>query len=157
MKILGKLASKVVAINSLRWWLPALLGIAILFFPFPAGLRQPAVRSFRIEASRFAYTPAILKVNRGDRVTIDLVSTDVVHGLSIDGYDVQMITDPGQTARLTFIANRSGSFRFRCTATCGPLHPFMIGKIRVGDNTLWWRAAGLSLLAVGSVLWRRLV
>jgi heme/copper-type cytochrome/quinol oxidase subunit 2 len=130
--------------------------MAILFFPFPAHFGQPAERSFRIEASRFAYTPSTIQVNQGDRVTLELVSTDVVHGLAVDVYGLQVTADPGQTARLIFTADRSGSFRFRCTVTCGPLHPFMIGKIQVGENTLWWRAAGLSFLAVFTVLWRRL-
>lgn len=157
MKSLGQLASKVTDINSLRWWLPGLLGIVILFFPFPARPGQPAEHVFRVEASRFAYSPSILKVNQGDRVTLELVSTDVIHGLAVDGYGLAMTADPGQTTRLTFTADRSGSFRFRCSTTCGPLHPFMIGKIQVGDNTLWWRAAGLSLVAVVAVLGRRLV
>ena len=137
------------------WGLPAVLGLAIMFFHFPSHLGPAVEHTFLIEASRFAYTPSILKVNRGDRVTIELVSTDVVHGLSVDGYGLEVASDPGQTARLTFVADRSGTFRFRCSVTCGPLHPFMIGKIQVGDNTLWWRAAGLSFLAVFTALWRR--
>lgn len=142
--------------TSLTIWLPAVFGIAILFFPFPAHHGQPVERSFHIEASRFAYSPATIKVNQGDRVTLELTSSDVVHGLAVDGYDLQVTADPGQTARLTFTADRSGSFRFRCTITCGPMHPFMIGKIQIGHNGLWWRAAGLSFLAIVSVLWRRL-
>jgi heme/copper-type cytochrome/quinol oxidase subunit 2 len=156
MNSLVKLANKAKVRAGSRWWLPALLGIVILFFPFPARPGQPVERVLRVEASRFAYSPSIIKVNQGDRITLELVSTDVVHGLAVDGYGLAVTADPGQTARLTFIANRSGSFRFRCSATCGPLHPFMIGKIQVGDNTLWWRAAGLALLAVVAVFWRRL-
>jgi heme/copper-type cytochrome/quinol oxidase subunit 2 len=156
MKTLGKLVDKAVVRTTARGWLPALLGIVILFFPLPARSGQPVERIFRVEASRFAYMPSILKVNPGDRITLELVSSDVVHGLAVDGYGLQMTADPGQTARLTFVANRSGTFRFRCSATCGPLHPFMIGKIQVGEDALWWRAAGLSLLAVVAVLWRRL-
>ena len=110
----------------------------------------PVERTFRIQASRFEYNPAILPVNPGDRVTIELVATDVVHGLSIDGYNVETSADPGQTARLTFVADRQGSFRFRCTVTCGNMHPFMIGKLQVGQNTLLYRGvllAGLALIA----------
>jgi heme/copper-type cytochrome/quinol oxidase subunit 2 len=139
-----------------RWWFPAILGITILFSPFPGRPGQPVEHFFRIEASRFAYSPSILRVNPGDRVTLELASSDVVHGLAIDGYDLQMTADPSQSTRLTFVADRSGTFRFHCSVTCGPLHPFMIGKIKVGENSLLWRAAGLSLLAVITVVWRRL-
>jgi heme/copper-type cytochrome/quinol oxidase subunit 2 len=138
------------------WWLPAILGIVILFLPLPGRPGQPVERVFRIEASRFTYTPSILKVNPGDRVTLELASSDVVHGLAVDGYGLQASADPGQTARLTFVADRPGTFRFRCSVTCGPLHPFMIGKIQVGENSMLWRAAGLALLTVTMVLWRRL-
>jgi len=136
---LKKLLNSAVRTVSLRW-LPVTLGLAVLVFPFPAHLGPAVERTFNIEASRFAYTPSILKVNRGDRVTIDLVATDVVHGLAVDGYGLQVTSDPGETACLTFIADRSGTFRFRCSITCGPLNLFMIGKIQVGYNTLWWPA-----------------
>jgi heme/copper-type cytochrome/quinol oxidase subunit 2 len=87
-------------------------------------------------------------------VTIDLVSTDVVHGLAVDGYGVEVIADPGQTARLTFIADRHGTFRFRCSATCGPMHPFMIGKLQVGQNELFLRGAALALLVIIAGTWK---
>jgi heme/copper-type cytochrome/quinol oxidase subunit 2 len=59
-----------------------------------------------------------------------------------------------QTARLTFVADRPGAFRFRCSVTCGPLHPFMIGRLIVGANVWWWRMIGLAALAVVAGAWR---
>jgi heme/copper-type cytochrome/quinol oxidase subunit 2 len=101
----------------------------------------------RIEASSFDFEPGTVRVNRGDRVTIELVAEDVVHGLHIDGYDLAITADPGQTARLSFIADRSGAFRFRCSVACGALHPFMVGKLKVGHNWLLWRAVSLAFVA----------
>jgi plastocyanin len=128
-----------------------LAGGLIVFAPLSARAALPVQRTFRVEASQFAYAPAILDVNPGDTVTIELLSTDVVHGLYLDGYGVSATADPGQTARLTFTADRSGSFRFRCNVTCGALHPFMIGKLQVGPNTWLWRAIGLTILAALAV------
>jgi len=132
--------------------LVGLAGVVIAFAPLPVRVAPPTQRTFRVEASQFAYSPAVLTVDPGDAVTIELVSTDVVHGLYVDGYGVSVTADPGQTARLTFTADRSGSFRFRCNVTCGALHPFMIGKLRVGSNTLLWRAIGLTVLAALAVI-----
>ena len=132
----------------LRWYLLAGFALVVLFAPAPVIAAIPVERTFRIEASRFQYSPAVLQVNPGDRVTIDLVPQDVVHGLSIDGYNLAITADPGQTAHLSFIANRPGSFHFRCSVTCGNLHPFMTGKLEVGPNMLLWRAAALAFLAL---------
>lgn len=134
-----------------------LLALVIWLAPLPTFAASPTERVIRIEASSFQYSPSIINVNPGDRVTLELAATDVVHGLYLDGYDLDLTADPGQTVRHTFIADQSGSFRFRCSVTCGPLHPFMIGKLTVGTNWLLWRAVGLVFLAgtVGILLSRR--
>jgi heme/copper-type cytochrome/quinol oxidase subunit 2 len=144
-------------LNTIRWkrlLVMLSLGLAVLFVPFPAAATTPSEHTFHIDASRFEYSPNTIKVEPGDRVTIELAATDVVHGLSIDGYDLAMTADPGQTASLTFTADQEGSFRFRCTASCGNMHPFMIGKLTVGQNTLLWRGAGLFGVILMAVLWK---
>ncbi len=128
------------------------LAIVVLVVPMPATLAAPQDRHFHIEASTFQYTPSTINVNPGDRVTIDLTAMDVVHGLYVDDYGLNITADPGQTARLTFVADRLGTFRLRCSAPCGSLHPFMVGKLNVGPNWLLWRSAGLAALVVGVVV-----
>ena len=138
-----------------QWFLIVLVvlaGALIAFAPLPVHAASPTQRTFRVEASQFAYQPGTLEVNAGDTVTIQLVSQDVVHGLYVDGYGVSVTADPGQTASLTFIADRSGSFRLRCNVTCGALHPFMVGKFQVGFNTWLQRAIGLTYLAAFAML-----
>ncbi len=133
----------------------ALLGMAALivaFAPLPVQPVTPQERTFRIEAGQFSYSPSELNINPGDTITIELVSTDVVHGLYVDGYDIAVEADPGQTATLTFLADKPGSFRFRCNVTCGAMHPFMIGKLNVGKNDWLYRSIGLSALALVGVV-----
>ena len=139
--------------NQWSWILLVGLALVVLFIPLPARATVPTERTFRIEAKRFAYSPAVLQVNPGDLVTIELVATDVVHGLSIDSYSLETTADPGQTARLTFVASQAGSFHFHCTVVCGSLHPFMTGKLVVGQNNFFWRAIGLLTLAMVAGLW----
>lgn len=141
---------------SSRWIVIGLLALVIVFVPSPIAFAARSARVERhvlIEASSFQYAPETIHVNPGDHVTIDLVATDVVHGLYIDGYDLNVTADPGQTATLSFVADRTGSFRFRCSVTCGALHPFMIGKLNVGPNDLVWRAIGLGVLVVVAGIW----
>lgn len=122
------------------------------YAPFPVQFIPPQARTFRVEARQFAYSPAELHVNPGDAVTIQLVSTDVVHGLYLDGYYISVEAEPGQPATLSFIADQSGSFRFRCNVTCGAMHPFMIGKLTVGANDWLYRSFGLAVLAIIGII-----
>lgn len=124
-------------------------GLVVAFAPLPALPVAPQERTFQIEAQQFAYSPSEMHVNPGDTVTIQLLSTDVVHGLYIDGYGVSVEADPGQTTTITFVADKPGSFRFRCNITCGAIHPFMIGKFSVGSNDWLYRSIGLAVLGVG--------
>jgi heme/copper-type cytochrome/quinol oxidase subunit 2 len=125
----------------------ALAALGVAFAPFPANSALPATRTFKVKASQFSYSPSEFHAEPGDTVTFELTSTDVVHGLYVDGYDLSVQADPGQTARLTFVADRPGSFRLRCNVTCGAMHPFMIGRLNVGTNDRLLRAIGLALLA----------
>jgi heme/copper-type cytochrome/quinol oxidase subunit 2 len=131
----------------------ALIASIISLLPSP----QPAYESdvlVSIEASQYAYDPNIIEVNQGQRVTLELSSADVVHGIYLDGYDLEVAADPGQKNSLSFIADQSGSFSLRCSVTCGPLHPFMIGQLSVEPNSEARRIVGgtLSALLVGIVL-----
>jgi plastocyanin len=67
------------------WFLIATAALAVAFAPLPlvSSTPAPVSRTFRIEASQYAYSPSELQVNPGDRVTIELVRTDVVHGLYV--------------------------------------------------------------------------
>ena len=137
-----------------QWLILTLIGLVVLFFPLPAGTTSPTEITFNIDARQFEYVPAILKANQGDRITIELAATDVVHGLAIDGYNLEVSADPGKTAQFSFVADRQGTFRFRCTVTCGNLHPFMIGKLEVGQNTFLWRAIALTGLVLVAGIWK---
>ena len=127
-------------------------GLVVAFVPLPVPAIAPQERTFELDAGQFAYSPSELHVNPGDTVNIHLTSTDVVHGIYVDDYDVSIEADPGQSATLTFVADKPGSFRFRCNVTCGAMHPFMIGKLTVGTNNWLYRSIGLAALAVLGVM-----
>jgi plastocyanin/ferredoxin len=132
-----------------------LAGVA-LFAPLPLHAGQPAEHHLTLEARRFAFEPAVIQVNQGERVILELESVDVTHGVYVDGYGLKAVSEPGHKARLDFVADRVGKFKYRCSMACGPLHPFMIGELIVRPNIPYWRGVALALLAtVGSVayLW----
>ena len=131
------------------------LALVVAFAPLPAavmGADPPATRKIQVEARTFEFTPNVIRVNRGGRVVIELAAMDVVHGLYVDGYDVQTSAEPGAPSRVEFVANKTGKFRYRCSVSCGAMHPFMIGELIVGPNTPFWRAVALAVVAAAGTL-----
>jgi len=151
------------AIRNTQWLVGGItiaLVLLALLAPLPAALAggaAPQERHITISARSFAFEPGTVRVNRGDTVIVNLESTDVVHGLYVDGYGVATQAEPGRPGQLTFVADHVGAFRFRCNVACGNLHPFMIGKLEVGPNLTWLRAIAATLItAVGAlaVFWK---
>lgn len=134
----------------------SLLAIVLLAVPWP-GLRLSAgERTFQIHARQYAYAPGVLHATQGDVVTLVLEAEDMTHGLYVDGYGVDLVAVPGRASRATFVADRPGKFRVRCSKVCGTLHPLMLGELVVTPNSPFWRAMGVAVLAaVGTVafLW----
>ena len=123
-----------------------ILAIVILVLPSLASLSFAEEKFFEIRAKKFDYTPNIIKVNKGDLVRIRLVSEDVTHGFFLDGYGLNTSAHPGQEGALEFVADKVGRFSFRCSVTCGALHPYMIGHIFVLPNSLFLAGAFMVLL-----------
>jgi heme/copper-type cytochrome/quinol oxidase subunit 2 len=143
------------------WLLLALVALAVMLAPLPPPAKSATLTrrlaqasEVHVSASQYQFSPSVIRANPGDRITIELAAADVVHGLYVDGYDLEITADPGQTASLSFIADKPGTFRLRCSVTCGPLHPFMIGKLVIGRNPLLWRGAGFAVLAALVGFWR---
>jgi heme/copper-type cytochrome/quinol oxidase subunit 2 len=128
-----------------------LLILAVLLVPLPTS-HTPRTHLITIDASQFEYSPSRLTINKGDTVRVTLASSDVVHGFFLDGYEIEHRVEPGISREFTFVADRTGKFRYRCSVTCGPLHPFMIGELVVGPNELVWRASALAIIAVVAML-----
>jgi plastocyanin len=132
------------------------LGLAVLLAPLPAS-SAPVTREVTLRAEQYAFDPGVLHINRGDRVILNLQATDVVHGVYIDDYGIDVRFEPGITRRVEFVADKVGKFRYRCSVACGTLHPFMIGELVVGPNLPYLRAVGLVLVVLAATLfflWR---
>lgn len=132
------------------------LVLAVLFLPIPA-LAQPTTRHVTMSMEQFAFDPPVLRINRGDRVILTLQATDVAHGFYLDGYGLDTRVEPGLSQQIEFVADQTGKFRYRCSVSCGTLHPFMIGELVVGPNQTFVRAVGLVLVALVATLfylWR---
>lgn len=92
------------------------------------------VRVYMI-AVRSHFTPEMIEVNEGDHVTIYVTNIeqtiDESHGLGIDGYDINIQIDPGETKTITFTADKPGVWPMYCTNFCSALHQEMQGYVLV--------------------------
>lgn len=133
-----------------------LVSVLVVGYLAPNVIKPPTSqeRFITIEAKKFSYSPEIIEVNQGDKVTINLISTDVHHGLYIDGYELKTDAIPGHhEGQITFVANKTGKFSMRCSVTCGPFHPYMISYLKVEPDYRLFTSIYLVLIVfVGTIL-----
>jgi polyferredoxin/heme/copper-type cytochrome/quinol oxidase subunit 2 len=143
--------------------LAVLIPLGIALMPEPASVRHIA-----IDARRFGYTPGRITVHKGNTILLQFSTSDVAHGFKLDGHPIELIatkgitfqrntwqegagslkTDWSRVSTVKFVAHRSGKFIFRCTQTCGNLHPFMTGELIVKPNTPYYFFISLSIWMV---------
>ena len=83
------------------------------------------VKVINVDASRFEFSPSTITVKKGDHVRINIDNTDTVHGITIPDFSVSGIDS------VDFIADKTGSFEFRCPTMCGEGHRNMKGTLVV--------------------------
>ncbi len=122
-------------------------------------------------ARQYAFDPPVLKVNQGDTVRLRITSRDVTHGFFLEAYDINasIIPDspyielrrpsrpdepPKKVEEIVFVAEKTGKFHYRCSRTCGSMHPFMQGELIVAPNRLLGGGLGacVGLLMTGAYI-----
>jgi plastocyanin len=147
----------------------AAVAVALSIQLFPAATRT---HTLALEAKKYGYSPARIIVNKGDTIVLKPASLDVTHGFLLDGYPIEFVMRRGATflkytwkdedgktqsdwdrvTEVEFVADKAGKFTFRCTQTCGNLHPFMTGELIVKPNWPYYLFVSLSIWLVLSLL-----
>lgn len=77
----------------------------------------------------------IIKIKKGDEVTLTLTNHDKVedltHGCAIPTHNVNFIVNPQETKSVTFKADRAGAYWIYCTHFCHALHLEMRSRLLV--------------------------
>ncbi|MDH3402522.1 MAG: TAT-dependent nitrous-oxide reductase, partial [Acidobacteriota bacterium] len=77
-------------------------------------------------------------VKEGDKVTITLTNIETIrdmsHGFAVEGYGINLALDPGQTRKVTFVADKPGTHWYYCTWFCSALHLEMRGRMLVEER-----------------------
>jgi cytochrome c oxidase subunit 2 len=161
--------------NTKRTWILIILtftmavAIPLSFQLLPAETRTHLIS---LEAKKYGYSPSRIIVNQGDKIVLEPTSLDATHGFLLDGHPIEFTMRKGVTflkytwqdddgklqadwdrvSEVEFVADKSGKFTFRCTQTCGNLHPFMTGELIVKPNNPYYLFISLSIWLVFSLL-----
>jgi nitrous oxide reductase len=99
--------------------------------PLPEGngyvLKQPD-QSGRWEVSVYVFDPRQVLINEGDEVTLEFVGINgASHPVTIAGYNQSFELKRGHSTRVTFTANKVGTFPIMCATH----HPTMVAELIV--------------------------
>jgi len=96
-----------------------------------ARIQQPKV--IQVVAQRFVFTPSEITLKKGETVTLEFVTRDVLMGFNAPDFSTRTDLAPGMTAHVTLTPAKTGTFTFLCDVFCGAGHENMNGTIKVVD------------------------
>jgi cytochrome c oxidase subunit II len=88
----------------------------------------------RAIGQRYSFTPQCILVPTGTPITLRATSSDVVHGLLIQGTNVNTMLIPGYVSVLTARFEQSGEHLMPCQEFCSIGHEGMWAKVKVIDK-----------------------
>ena len=84
-----------------------------------------------VVSKTFSFKPGRLKVPKGSVVDFYVTSTDVVHGMYIDGTEVNLMAIPGAVTYAQARFEKPGKFQILCHEFCGLGHQDMAAVVEV--------------------------
>ena len=106
------------------------------------------VQVITVTAKKYEFVPAPIRVKQGTKVRLNITAVDHAHGFKISsvpeggetgGQPGLVFASPqdctkiekGQTATVEFVAQKAGTYHFRCCVVCGFHHRSMKGDLIV--------------------------
>ncbi len=108
-----------------------LMSIVALAQNPPAAANPADVIEIKMTAKKYEFEPAVITVKKGQTVRLLITSLDRNHGIEIKGYGINQEIPKGQTATVEFLADKPGTFPFKCSVRCGFGHGRMKGELIV--------------------------
>jgi cytochrome c oxidase subunit 2 len=102
-----------------------------------------------VTAKKYEFSPDEIRVKRGEKVRLKIHSVDENHGMKLSVYPEGskdksaglVLANPQDNGRvdkandqiLEFVADRAGTYEFKCAVMCGMHHGRMKGKLIVEE------------------------
>jgi cytochrome c oxidase subunit 2 len=96
-------------------------------------IADPKAREVTIDmkAYKYAFDPGDITVYKGQKITLNITAVDATHGFKLSDYGISEKLPRGETTTITFVADKTGTFTFKCSVFCGPGHFGMKGVLKV--------------------------
>lgn len=89
----------------------------------------------RAIGQQYSFTPACILVPAQTPINLRATSADVVHGILVQGTNVNTMLVPGYISEQAMRFERTGDYLMPCQEFCSFGHEGMWGKVRVIDKT----------------------
>src|SRR5258708_38087022 len=94
-------------------------------------LAQSSERVIKVVARKFVFLPGTLELKKGEPVTLEFTSPEVVMGFNAPDFKIRTDIIPGTVSRLRFTPDKAGTFPFLCDIFCGDGREGMSGQLVV--------------------------
>ena len=92
---------------------------------------EAPVKKVKMYGRNWDWSPNEIRVKKGTRVVIDFVSEDASHAFELKAYKIKVNLPQDKRGHVEFVADKVGTFRWRCSRPCGNGCPKMTGKLIV--------------------------
>lgn len=93
----------------------------------------PKPVTIQLSAQNWSWSPGVIKVKKGQKVTVVVQSLEGMHGISIPSLGISEKLSDGGTVTFTLPTDTAGTFEFFCNVPCGPGHKEMRGQIIISE------------------------
>lgn len=98
-----------------------------------AAAEEPRVKKIKMYARNWNWTPDEIRVKKGTRLSIEFVSEDANHGFELKAYKIKVNLPQDKRGQVEFVADKVGTFRWRCSRPCGNGCAKMTGTLVVAE------------------------
>jgi len=111
-----------------------MLGMLFAGVIFVAGQETTLdAREITMTAKKYEFSPDTVRLKRGDHVKLVITSLDRDHGIKIEGYQIEKKLPKGEAVTIELVADKAGTFPFKCSTFCGMGHGKMKGQLIVEE------------------------
>jgi cytochrome c oxidase subunit 2 len=92
---------------------------------------ETPVKLIKMFAEQWKWIPNLIRVPQGTRVRIEFMSWDATRRFDLKGYNLKVNLQQDKPTSVEFVADKVGTFKWKCGRPCGDGCAKMTGKLIV--------------------------